>query len=362
MAERAGYRFVPDVAIPPGETISEMLQERHITQTDFALMLGRTEKNVSQLVNGVAPISHALAIDLERTLGVPASFWNALEATYRDLLARRLETEQREHEAAWAKDFPLKRLEQEGFIAREVSADERPGQLLGFFGVASPEAFERFWSSPRRLAARATGAYKADMPALATWLRLGELAARDVETGPFDAKLFAAVVSEASLRTAEPVERAFPTIQESSAGAGVAVVLVKELPKIGCHGVTRWIQDDKALIQLCLRYKTADQLWFSFFHEACHVLRHSRKRTYIQDIADRSVEEAEANAFAADVLIAPRAWSGFVAAGPPTKATVLEFAAAHGVAPGVVVGRLQHEHIISFDRLNDLKVKVDWAE
>jgi HTH-type transcriptional regulator/antitoxin HigA len=49
-------------------------------------------------------------------------------------------------------------------------------------------------------------------------------------------------------------------------------------------------------------------LWFSFFHESCHVLRHSRKRTYVEDIADTSVEETEANAFAAGILISPNDW------------------------------------------------------
>jgi HTH-type transcriptional regulator/antitoxin HigA len=361
MAERASYRYVPDVAIAPGETISEILEERGITQADFALMLGRTEKNVSQLINGKAPISHEFAIDLERVLGVPAAMWNSLESTYRDLLARQRESSRLESETAWAKGFPLGYLEKEGFIARETSAPRPPAQLLEFFGVASPDAWHDYWSSRRRLAARSTGAYAADMPALTSWLRIGELAARDVTTGPYDARRFEAAVAEARGLTLERAESAFPKVQASCAAAGVAVVLVKELPKIRCHGVTRWLADDKALIQLCLRYKTADQLWFSFFHEAGHVLMHNRKRTYIADLADRSVEETQANAFAADTLIPPDAWRDFLASGRPSKPSVLRFAAEQRIAPGIIVGRLQHEGALPFSQMNDLKVKVDWA-
>lgn len=361
MSERARYRFVPDVAVPPGETISEILEDRGITQADFALMLGRTQKSVSQLVNGNAPISHEFAIDLERTLGVPAALWNSLEATYRDLLARQAENDRLDRDLVWANAFPIKSLKDQGFIARETPPEALPGQVLGLFGVASPDAWRQYWTSPRRLAARVTGAYEAGLPALATWLRLGELAARDVETGPFDAARFAAVAQEARSLTRESPAIAFPYIQEASAGAGVAVLLVKDLPKTRCHGVSRWLSDDRALIQLCLRYKTADQLWFSFLHEACHILKHSKKRTYIEDITDRSVEEAQANAFAADTLVAPSAWRGFVAAGRPSTATVLAFAAEQGIAPGIVVGRLQHEGIVPFNRMNDLKVKIDWA-
>ena len=115
------------------------------------------------------------------------------------------------------------------------------------------------------------------------------------------------------------------------------------------------------MIQLYLRYKTADQLWFSFFHEACHILRHSRKRTYVEDISDRSPEEQEANAFAADTLVPQRAWDEFVTVPRPTKASVGDFATRQGIHPGIVVGRLQHEGIVPFNHMNDLKAKLEWV-
>jgi HTH-type transcriptional regulator/antitoxin HigA len=362
MADRTIYRYSPDIAIPPGETIAEILQERGITQTDFALMLGRTQKNVSQLVNGKAPVSPELAIDLERVLGVPAAMWNNLESVYRDLLARGREAERHQGDIAWARSFPLKYLRDNDFIAREASATEQPGELLEFFGVASADAWRDYWTAPRRLAARATTAYAADLPGLTVWLRAGELAARQIETRDYDAKAFEGVVAQARTMTREPANKAFEILGGLCANAGVALVVVPEPPKVGCHGVSRWTSDSRALIQLCLRYKTADQLWFSFFHEACHVLRHSRKRTYVEDISDRSVEESEANAFAADALIPPSTWGEFISRGRPTKASVRAFAAEQGVADGIVVGRLQHERIVPFNAMNDLKVKVDWVE
>jgi addiction module HigA family antidote len=362
MADRAAYRYTPDLAIPPGETISEILQERGITQTDFALMLGRTEKNVSQLVNGKAPVSPELAIDLERVLGVPAGMWNNLESTYRDLLARRREAERPQDAIAWARTFPLKYLRDNDFIARETSASEAPGALLGYFGVASAGAWSDYWTAPRRLAARATTAYATNLPSLTTWLRAGELAAREVDLRPYSAKEFAVVVTEARTMTHQPADEAFGRLGGLCASAGVALVVIPEPPKVGCYGVSRWPSDDTAIIQLCLRYKTADQLWFSFFHEACHILRHSRKRTYVADTQDRSAEELEANAFAAETLIPKRAWDEFISAGRPTKASVRAFAAEQGIHPGFVVGRLQHERLLPFSYMNDLKMKLEWVD
>ncbi len=68
------------------------------------------------------------------------------------------------------------------------------------------------------------------------------------------------------------------------AAVGVAVVLVPELPGTRVSGATRWLTPGKALIQLSLRYKSDDQLWFTFFHEAAHVLLHGKRDLFIEDL------------------------------------------------------------------------------
>jgi len=131
----------------PGETIREILEDRGITQTDFAVRLGKSEKFVSQFINGKAPVTHKTAIELERVLGVPSSFWNAAEAQYRDLLARQREEEELEAEQEWADTFPLKETAEHGFIAQDAGL----GDLLRFFGVSSVDAYTTYWSSLRRV-------------------------------------------------------------------------------------------------------------------------------------------------------------------------------------------------------------------
>ena len=58
---------------------------------------------------------------------------------------------------------------------------------------------------------------------------------------------------------------------------------------------------------LSLRYKTNDQLWFSLFHEAGHILRHGKKKIFLEfNHGGAQAEEAEADRFAANLLIPPR--------------------------------------------------------
>jgi Zn-dependent peptidase ImmA (M78 family) len=148
------------------------------------------------------------------------------------------------------------------------------------------------------------------------------------------------------------------------AEAGVAVVFVPELPGTGICGATRWLMPTKALVQLSLRYKTDDQLWFTFFHEAGHILLHGKRQFFLDlEIDPKSGEEPEnqANSFAADILVNPAEWRQFVAHKSYRKKVGIQaFAKKVGVAPGIIVGRLQHEKLLPFAYCNGLKRHLEW--
>ncbi len=128
---------------------------------------------------------------------------------------------------------------------------------------------------------RRSAAFKAEPEAVAAWLRLGELEAAELATEPYDKNAFKDLLNEIRTWTVEPFPDVEQRFVETCAAAGVAVVLVPELLKIHLSGVARWLHKDEALIQLSLRDKTEDHLWFSFFHEAGHILFHSRRsRSY----------------------------------------------------------------------------------
>ena len=70
---------------------------------------------------------------------------------------------------------------------------------------------------------------------------------------------------------------------------------------------------EKAVMQLSLRYKSNDQLWFTFFHEAGHIIKHGRKEIFIEGTNPDGEKEEEANVFARDKLIPPAAFRFFQA-------------------------------------------------
>lgn len=144
-------------------------------------------------------------------------------------------------------------------------------EALKFFGVASPDAWRAIWES-KIIVYRKSTAIKSNFGSLATWLRQGELEAQAIECDPYNAETFHDVLMRIRTLTVEPVSFFQKELVHLCADAGVAVVFVQELPHTGICGSTQWLTPRKALVQLSLRYKTDDQLWFTFFHEAGHIL------------------------------------------------------------------------------------------
>jgi hypothetical protein len=145
----------------------------------------------------------------------------------------------------------------------------------------------------------------------------------------------------------------------------VAVVFLPAPPGCPASGATRWLAPDKALLLLSLRYKTNDHLWFTFFHEAAHLVLHGKKLLFIDGIdgLDKEVEQ-EADRFAGAVLIPPAMADQLRllgAAGHVSEAVVRSLAAQIGIAPGIVVGRMQKEEWLPWTHLNGLKVRYAWT-
>ena len=357
------YRYEPrhDTPLPPGEHIREFLDERGISQVDFATRLGKSTKFVSQLINGKVALTYDTAVELERVLGMPSSFWNNAEAIYRDALAWQRNHSELAEQKEWVKSFPMKQMEEHGWIAREESPAEKADALLKFFAVSSIDAYTNYWSSEQRLAARMTTAYTAETPALAAWIRAGQIEAAKVKTLPYDEKAFRALLAEIREMTRlQPSEWHYMLVDRCSQ-VGVAVVFVPDVPKTRCWAISRWDSKRRAVVQIGLRYKTDDHLWFSFFHEAAHLLLDDHRHTGINDLDSDPESEERANRFAADALIPPDDYAAFLAHGKSTKASVWAFASSIGIAPSIVVGRLQKDGVVPRSWMNDLKTKLEWA-
>jgi HTH-type transcriptional regulator/antitoxin HigA len=353
------YKFDPDYVVAPGATLKESIDAKGISQTQLAQRAGLTEKTISHIINGIAPISYDTAGKLELVTGVPAKFWNRRELGYREALSRRKEIAALAENEAWLKEIPLKELVDRQFVEPSEDAGTLVHRALRFFGVSSVETWREAVLTPA-VQYRSNKA-KAKYPGfVAAWLRMGELQAEAIDCESFDGQKFRRLLQKEVRELTTTSARVWCIrLPELCAQAGVAVVLTKEIPKAAVSGAARWLpKKDMALIQVDLTFKTDDQLWFSFYHEAGHVLLHGRHNYLDYGTGDETEEEREASAFARDLLIPPE----HIAQLPylRSKASIRRFASSIGVSPGIVVGRLQHDGLMPPSHCNDLKKKYTW--
>lgn len=333
-----------------------------MNQSELARRTNRPIKTINEIIRGKAAITPETAIQLERVLGVSARFWNGLESTFRDHLAREQARQELEGSTAWLDGFPLTDLFRRKLIPRHANKADIVGALLSFFRVSSPSAWERHWLNP--LASyRASETFMASPKATAAWLRWGEIEAAKVGVPAFDSQRFREVLKAIPpLTRRAPFSQIFKQVQAMCAEAGVIVLLTPELEGTRVSGVARWM-GDRPVIQLSARHKTDDQFWFAFFHEAGHILQSTRRRAFIEileedDAQDRTADEADANTFARDTLVPREYYDAFVAAGEITEDTVRRFAKEQDVAPGIVVGRLQRDGLVDPSHMYPLKKKI----
>ncbi len=114
---------------------------------------------------------------------------------------------------------------------------------------------------------------------------------------------------------------------------------------------------------MSLRYDRIDNFWFTLMHELSHV-KHRDVSVDVelmeQDESGLPEQERRANKEAAEALVPAEKLESFVLRNRPLyyKQRVIEFARAHGIHPGVVVGQLQHRHEIKHYQLRGLLEKV----
>ncbi|MGR3219721.1 MAG: ImmA/IrrE family metallo-endopeptidase [Candidatus Anammoxibacter sp.] len=155
-----------------------------------------------------------------------------------------------------------------------------------------------------------------------------------------------------------------PEMKTLCAESGVVLVFVSEFKDTRLSGATCRYSKNNALIIMSLRYKKDDYFWFTFFHEAAHVLKHkSGKITIDGDKLKGNDMEDEANRFAADILIPPEDYRNFIDYTPRiTEGTINKFAKKINIAPGIIVGRLQKAGKLKYSGLNKLKQTFELVE
>lgn len=355
----SGTEFNPDWISPPGDTITDFIEEQEWTQTEFSKRIGYTPKHVNNLLKGNATIGEDTALRLEKVTGMRADFWLSREAGYRESLARAQDVEQLKSSTVWLTELPINEMASFGWIEKKTTKWQQVEECLRFFGVASRDAWDQQYAK-YGAAFRASPKFEKKAGATIAWLRQGERLAANIECQEYSKDKFLLALEEIRALTKKDDPKDFvDELVSICATCGVAVVFTPTPKGCPASGATRWLSQNKALLMLSLRHKTNDHMWFSFFHEAAHILLHEKKMLFLELKGLDSHHESEANEFASNTLI-PVDRMHELQTMKYERNTIKIFAQQIGISPSIIVGRLQHDRLIAWTAFNDLKIRYQW--
>lgn len=276
---RPQFEFEPDYAVAPGATLAELIESLDMPQKELALRTGLTEQSIIRILKGDQPISFETANKLELVTGVPARMWNQLEAQYREQLSKIKKKQELKDNIDWLKTIPIRELINRNAIPNATDKVDLLYETLKFYGVSSVEAWREIWSAPK-VAAKRSDCFETQLGPASAWIRLGELQTQQLACNPFGRQKFEEAIQSIRALTVESPDVFIGQMRQLCAEAGVALALVPEIKKVPWNGASKWLSPQKAMILLSLRCRGEDIFWFSFFHEAYHVL-HGKKKELV---------------------------------------------------------------------------------
>lgn len=349
-----GDRRVAEV-FPPGDFIKEELGARSWSQSDLAEIMGRSDKEVSDVISGKRAISLEIAKELGAVFGTGPQYWMNLGSSYRlwqaedadDAIARRAKL----YELA-----PIKEMVRRHWLEPSENVAVLEKRVTQYYELSSLDEPIRLPHAARR------GTHEIS-PAQWAWLFRAKQLAHAVHAKPFSAQSFERGLNE--LKNLLPSAQEVRHVPRVLAEAGIRFLILEHLPKTRIDGVAFWLDAKSPVVALSLRYDRIDCFWHTLSHELGHVERRDAWKLDT-DIVGEDAEPAEedvekkADSFAVDFLIKQSDLADFISRARPHywRQRILGFASVMGVHPGIVVGQLQFRREIPWSSFRPLLDKV----
>lgn len=356
----------PNWTSPPGATIARVMKTREIDASELAEAVGLSLHDFESLLQGRHRVNTKLADALALHLGATARFWLARDKDYiRDLA--RLGNDSPVDISVWAQSMPIKSMRRYGWLSSDTrSKDARNKELLSFFDCKSLQEWgQRYSAGVGAVAFRTSLTFASDGMATLVWLRAGEAQLAAFPVAKFDRKEFKRILP--TLKKISAFKRPstiLSRLRESCAPVGVSITTARAPEGCRASGASWFTNDGRPVIHLSFRHLSEDHFWFTFFHEAAHIILHGQ--THIDGEGaevmnkDTEAQEAEANAYAQEILLSDEIRQTLTRRQSISANSVIDAARSAKVTAGVIVGQLEKAGTIPHGKLSFLKHRYRW--
>ena len=340
----------PAEVFPPGEFIRDELEARGWTQDDLAQIMGRPQTAINLIINDKRGITPETAIELGGAFGTSPEFWLNLDSVYKlSKVSEPVPVAEIRQRAALFEASPVGDMEKRGWIRQTSSIIELKQELAMFYADVNVDNF--------KVAARASTEQGQITPEQMAWCVRSLKLAKTIPAREYRPENMEAC--KKNLRELAAFPEGTARISEVLASFGIRFVVVEHLTGTKIDGAALWLGTgwDKPVIAVSVRYDRIDSFWHTLCHELSHIehkdfgavididlLGNEKRNEQVIAVEERADREAAAT------LIPTSKLESFILRKRPffSKVSIIQFANANRVHPGIVAGQLHH-------RLNNWK-------
>jgi HTH-type transcriptional regulator/antitoxin HigA len=350
-------RTEPNWASPPGATIARVMNTREIDPSEFADAMGLKAHQFEALLQGTLRLNDRLAEALAEQLGSTARFWLARDKDYLKELTR-LGAADVTAIDQWAQSMPVASMRRFGWLPADSRAKSaRNNALLTFFDCKSIQEWgQRYSAGVGAVAFRTSLTFASDGMATLVWLRAGEAQLLASPHACFDREEFRRILRPATILS---------RLSEACAVVGVSITTARAPDGCRASGASWFDSSGRPVIHLSFRHLSEDHFWFTFFHEAAHVILHGQPHIDGKGVevmgADMESQEDEANIYAQAILLPDDVRQDLLDRQALSAKAIIQAAKTSKVTAGVIVGQLEKSEAIQHGRFSFLKHRYRWG-
>lgn len=345
----------------PGIYIKDAIEELGLNQSEFALRSGLSIKNVSTLITGDSDITFEVALKLAAFFNNSVDGWINLQTRYDFYLNEQRMEDELNNEWKIAKLFDKRFVND--VLGIVIDAKEKKKTIVSLrlsFNVGTLQALKE----PDMYAFCKTSIKKRlsenNIIMRNAWISVCEQEARKRMCAEFDKRIIQDNLLYLRKLTLEEPESFQPKLDKLLSKAGIKLVVLPYLANSLVSGVTKWIANENCvMIAVNDCGKDADRIWFSIFHELGHAMKNHKRHLTISYEKDQIEDEDEiaANKFAKELLINEDDYIEFISRRVFTEASIKTFAKKEQVADFIVLGRLQKDGLVPWEKFQFMKKK-----
>lgn len=339
------------IAFHPGTYVMDIIEDLNITQKEFAKRLGTTEKSLSKLLNAKDNLSNTMASKLSKLTGTSIKSWLNLQSAY-DEKALEINERQSNDENQVCSLIDFKYFKDNGFVEnRTFKLQEKIEKLRSILRVSNLTYLEEFNTN---VSYRNIKVDKKSIVNSNVMLEIASNMARNKSDIRFNKDKLIKYLPEIRGMTVQAPSVFYPRLAEILLECGIVLVALPKLKNASINGSTKRFKNGSIMLLITDRNKDSDIFWFSIIHEISHILDgdfysdNTNETDYIE-------KEQKADTFARNFYIDEDSYNNFINNSSITKQSIIQFADSLGIHPSLVLGRLQKDNRVGYNKYYDLK-------